>query len=159
MVSDPNIPARKGDSKTPAIQNTILIRKAVSTAISKYSLALFTSLCPMAWADSADAPVNSAERLDKEYVRSYAMVSGSKIDASMLGAEYAVTFCTDGALKFIMAGTDVPGLKWTEETVQTENGEADAYVVTYFDGSKLNFVFTENGFELDFFGSMLMYFE
>lgn len=109
--------------------------------------------------DSEDAPVNSAERLDKEYVCSYAMVSGSKIDASMLGAEYAVTFCTDGALKFIMAGTDVPGLKWTEETVQTENGEADAYVVTYFDGSKLNFVFTENGFELDFFGSMLMYFE
>ena len=58
-----------------------------------------------------------------------------------------------------MAGTDVPGLKWTKEMVQTDGGEAEAYAVTYFDGSMLNFVFTEEGFVLNFFDSMLMYFE
>ena len=58
-----------------------------------------------------------------------------------------------------MAGADVPGLNWAEAKVTTEAGESDAYQVIYFDGTEMNFVFTESGFELDFFGSMLLYFE
>lgn len=110
-------------------------------------------------AEVQTAEVSSEDRTDVNYVCTYAEVSGIKMDASALGGEYSVTFCGDGTLKFVMAGTDVPGLKWTKEMVQTDNGEAEAYTVTYFDGSMLNFVFTEEGFVLNFFDSMLMYFE
>ena len=105
------------------------------------------------------AEVSSEDRTDVNYICTYAEVGGMKMEASVLGGEYSVTFCGDGTLKFMMAGTDVPGLKWTKEMVQTDAGEAEAYAVTYFDGSMLNFVFTEEGFVLNFFDSMLMYFE
>lgn len=101
----------------------------------------------------------SEERINESYVCTQVDVGGNKMEASILGAEYSVKFCENGTLDFVMAGADVPGLKWKKEIIQTDDGETDAYVVTYFDGSDLNFVFTESGFELNFFDSMLLYFE
>lgn len=97
--------------------------------------------------------------LGQKHICKNAKISGIMMDASALGGEYSVTFHADGTLDFVMAGANVPGLTWKSATVQTENGEAAAYVVTYFDGTDLNFVLTDTGFELDFYGSMLMYFE
>ena len=97
--------------------------------------------------------------LERKFICKTADVSGYTMDASALGAEYSVIFHEGGSLDFVLAGTAVPGLSWTQEKVQTDSGEADALVVVYFDGTPLNYIFTETGFDLDFFGSMLMHFE
>lgn len=97
--------------------------------------------------------------LERKFVCKTADVSGYTMDASALGAEYSVTFHEDGSLDFVMAGAAVPGLSWTGGTVSTDAGEANALVVIYFDGTALNFVCTDAGLDLDFFGSMLMHFE
>ena len=78
-------------------------------------------------------------------------VDGYTIEASMLGGEYALTFHADGALDFKMAGTDVPGLSWS----QGEDG--DTFLVDYY-GTPMEIVWTETGFDMNFFDSMLMHF-
>jgi hypothetical protein len=41
--------------------------------------------------------------------------------------------------------------------VQTETGEATAYVVDYY-GNRLEAVWTDEGFDMNYFDSMLMHF-
>ena len=109
-----------------------------------------------------DAEVSGAAPeacLERKYICTTADVSGFTMDASSLGSEYSVIFHGDGTAEFILSGQVVPGLTWTMEKVETDNGEADAFVIIYFDGTPLNFVITESGFDLDFFGSMLMHLE
>ena len=97
--------------------------------------------------------------LDQKFICKTADVSGYTMDASALGAEYSVVFHSDGSAEFVLAGTAVPGLTWTQEKVQTENGEADAFVIVYLDGTPLEYVITEAGFDMNFYDSMLMHFE
>lgn len=106
----------------------------------------------------AAAPEPTADVSDntvfgQKYICKRAKAGDYTMEAAALGGEYSVTFYEDGSLDFVMAGTAVPGLSWAESS------DAAAYSVTYFDGSELNFVKMENGFELNFFDSMLMYFE
>lgn len=113
-------------------------------------------------AESSIADTASEETenyLEQQYICKNAKVSGIMMEASVLGGEYSVLFHGDGTLDFVMAGAEVPGLTWKNGTVQTDGGEAAAYVVTYFDGTDLIFVHTDTGFELDFYGSMILYFE
>ena len=60
-------------------------------------------------------------------------------------------------MDFVMAGTALAGLNWTQDIVQTETGEANAFIVDYY-GSALEVVWTEEGFDMNFFDSMLMHF-
>ena len=98
------------------------------------------------------------ERLERKYVCVSAEVGGYTMDASMLGGEYSLTFHADGTLDFVMVGTSVPGLTWTQGTVLTDAGEAEAFIVDYY-GNTLEAVCTEQGFDMNYFDSMLMHFE
>ena len=108
---------------------------------------------PVAVPDGADP-----ERLERKYVCVSAEVSGYTMDASMLGGEYSLTFHADGTVDFVMVGTSVPGLTWTQGTVLTDAGEAEAFIVDYY-GNTLEAVCTEQGFDMNYFDSMLMHFE
>ena len=98
------------------------------------------------------------ERLERKYVCVSAEVSGYTMDASLLGGEYSLTFHADGTVDFVMVGTSVPGLTWTQGTVMTDAGEAEAFIVDYY-GNTLEAVCTEQGFDMNYFDSMLMHFE
>ena len=98
-----------------------------------------------------------ADRMERKYVCVSADVSGYTMDASLLGGEYSMTFHADGTVDFVMVGTRLPALSWTQETVQTADGEAQAFLVDYY-GNILQAVWTEDGFELNYFDSMLMRF-
>ncbi|MDY3249815.1 MAG: leucine-rich repeat protein [Candidatus Choladocola sp.] len=114
---------------------------------------------PATEAAPAEIAAGMDSYLERKFICKTADVSGYTIDASALGAEYSILFHSDGSTQFVLAGTAVPGLTWTLEKVQTENGEADAFVIIYFDGTPLNYVITDAGFDLNFFDSMLMHFE
>ena len=109
---------------------------------------------PVAESEPAAEPVPAGDaqnRLDCKYVCVNAEADGYTIEASMLGGEYALTFHADGALDFKMAGTDVPGLSWS----QGEDG--DTFLVDYY-GTPMEIEWTETGFDMNFFDSMLMHF-
>ena len=108
---------------------------------------------PVAVPDGSDP-----ERLERKYVCVSAEVSGYTMDASLLGGEYSLTFHADGTVDFVMVGTSVPGLTWTQGTVMTDAGEAEAFIVDYY-GNTLEAVCTEQGFDMNYFDSMLMHFE
>ena len=114
---------------------------------------------PFEPSEPAAAPeVSDPERLERKYVCVNAEVSGYTMDASMLGGEYSLTFHADGTVDFVMVGASVPGLTWTQGTVLTDAGEAEAFLVDYY-GNTLEAVCTEQGFDLNYFDSMLMHFE
>ena len=106
-----------------------------------------------------ETAVDQSGYLERKYICKSVDANGYNMDASTLGAEYSVIFHANGSMDFVLAGTNVPGLEWTQGKVQTETGEADAFSTVYLDGTTLNFVITEAGFDLDFYGSMLMHFE
>ena len=86
-------------------------------------------------------------------------VQGSNMTAAMLGGyEYSVLLHEDGTVKFVMAGADIPGLTWVYGKVPTDAGELDGVILDYY-GQALYLVPTEKGFDMDYFGSMLMHFE
>ena len=120
-------------------------------------------------AESAPAPEASAEpevpaatgaldRMDTRFVMASADVQGYSMTPEQLGGlEYALVFHADGTMEFTMAGTKVPGLQWTQGTVQTDAGEADAYIIDYY-GTPLPAALTETGFDMNYFDSMLIHF-
>lgn len=136
--------------------NIIFVRsEGENAAIASNAAATATS----ATNETEASGVSADAYLEEKYVCTKFETAGTTLDAASLGAEYSVIFHEDGTLGFVMAGADVPGLKWEFKKVQTDTGEADAYTVVYFDGTELNFIPTESGLELDFFGSMILYFE
>ena len=101
---------------------------------------------------AADAPPpdagDAAVALDKRYVCVSADVAGRTLDASVLGAEYAVTFHGDGTADFVLSGVPVPGLAW-----RTADGDL---VIDYFGAGEIHFVPGEGFLTMDYFGSMLL---
>lgn len=96
------------------------------------------------------APAALTDRIGIKFVALNATASGFTMDASMLGGEYAITFAENGDALFVMAGFEVPGLKWTADDT--------AFHMTYLDGTDMVFVATPEGFDLDFYGSMIIHF-
>ena len=88
--------------------------------------------------------------LETQFVCTSFSSAGVMMDAAMLGAEYSVILHEDGTLRFIMAGSDVPGLIW--------KADGDDFVVDYFGQGELRFVPNGDTLELDFFGGMQMTF-
>jgi len=96
------------------------------------------------------APSASGEvQTDVRYVCINADVEGYTIDASMLGGEYAITLHGDGSAEFIVVGSPLPALTWSA----AESG----FAIDYF-GMPMEAVFTEAGFDLNYFDTMLMHF-
>lgn len=109
--------------------------------------------------EQTETSIDTEIYLEQKYVCKSADANGYTMDAAVLGAEYSVIFHENGLTDFVLAGAKVPELEWTQGKVQTETGEADAFSIVYLDGTTLNFVITETGLDLDFYGSMLMHFE
>lgn len=111
---------------------------------------------------SPSAPVSAVDgsaedRLERKFICTSADIDGYAMDAAMLGGEYSMTFHADGTMDFVMVGTSIPGLVWTQGVVQTDAGEAAAFLVDYY-GNTLEAVWTEEGFDMNYFDSMLMHF-
>ena len=96
--------------------------------------------------------------IGKKYVMTDADVNGCNMTAAQMGnLEYSILLQEDGTVTFVMAGSDIPGLTWAYGRIPTEAGEADGIVIDYYTQA-LNLVPTEKGFDIDYFGSMLMHF-
>ena len=96
--------------------------------------------------------------IGKKYVMTDADVNGCNMTAAQMGnLEYSILLQEDGTVTFVMAGSDIPGLTWAYGRIPTEAGEADGIVIDYYTQA-LNLVPTEKGFDMDYFGSMLMHF-
>lgn len=96
--------------------------------------------------------------IGKKYVMTDADVNGYNMTAAQMGnLEYSILLQEDGTVTFVMAGSDIPGLTWAYGRISTEAGEADGIVIDYYTQA-LNLVPTEKGFDMDYFGSMLMHF-
>ena len=96
--------------------------------------------------------------IGKKYVMTDADVNGYNMTAAQMGNfEYSILLQEDGAVTFVMAGSNIPGLTWAYGRIPTEAGEVDGIVIDYYT-QPLNLVPTEKGFDMDYFGSMLMHF-
>ena len=96
--------------------------------------------------------------IGKKYVMTDADVNGCNMTAAQMGnLEYSILLQEDGTVTFVMAGSDIPGLTWAYGRISTEAGEADGIVIDYYTQA-LNLAPTEKGFDMDYFGSMLMHF-
>ena len=93
-------------------------------------------------------PDPAAGFIGVRYVCVSAETGGRTLDASMLGAEYAVTFHSDGTADFVLSGVPVPGLNWRMDG-------ADA-VIDYFGSMEIRFTIGEGYLTMDYFGSMLL---
>ncbi len=107
-----------------------------------------TDTAPAAPAEPAASALDVSSRMDIRYTAKSAETNGVTMDASMLGAEYSLTFHADGTADFVMAGTPVPGLSWTQ-------GEG-IITVDYY-GTPMQVTPTGEGFDLNFFDSMLLH--
>ena len=111
----------------------------------------------------APAPQDGATGLtaiaDKKYVMTDVDMNGYNMTAETLGGyEYSLVFHADGSVDFVMAGTAIPMLKWSYGKVPAADGSEVDGVVIDFSGQALNVVPTDKGFDMDYFGSMLMHF-
>ena len=96
--------------------------------------------------------------IGKKYVMTDADVNGYNMSAAQLGGyAYSVLLNADGTVAFVMAGANIPGLTWAYGKVPTDAGEADGVVMDYYTQA-LNLVPTAQGFDMDYFGSMMMHF-
>ena len=96
--------------------------------------------------------------IGKKYVMTDADVNSCNMTAAQMGnLEYSILLQEDGTVTFVMAGSDIPGLTWAYGRIPTEAGEADGIVIDYYTQA-LNLAPTEKGFDMDYFGSMLMHF-
>ena len=117
---------------------------------------------PEATSEPAAMPepaVSGAEAMiGKKYVMTDADMDGFNMTAAQMGnLEYSILLHADGTVTFVMAGSDIPGLTWAYGRIPTETGEVDGIVIDYYTQA-LNLVPTEKGFDVDYFGSMLMHF-
>ncbi len=96
--------------------------------------------------------------IGKKYVMTDADVNGYNMTAAQMGNfEYSILLQEDGTVTFVMAGSAIPGLTWAYGRIPTEAGEVDGVIIDYYTQA-LNLAPTEKGFDMDYFGSMLMHF-
>ena len=107
------------------------------------------SAAPTAPAETNNS-AGAALTAEVRYVCTAYTTAGFTMDASTLGAEYAVTFHAGGTADFTIAGAAVPGLPCTV----TEDG---LYCINYY-GNLFNCSPTDAGFDMDFYGTMTMHF-
>lgn len=85
--------------------------------------------------------------MDVKYVATTYATGGHSYDASILGAEYAVTLHADGTCELVFSGFTVPGVQWSLDGDTIHLAYAAGYDCT-MNGDAL---------ELDFSGAMLLH--
>ncbi len=100
--------------------------------------------------NAGSAQNNSAQRTEIKFVCRNADMNGFLMDASMLGGEYSLIFHDNGSTDFVVAGSPLPTIPWTK----LPNGN---FRIDYF-GTKMEVVWTESGFDMNYFDTMLMHF-
>ena len=78
-----------------------------------------------------------------------AEADGAVLDPALLG-EYSVIFHGDGSVTFVMAGVEMPDLRWTPA-----DGGA---VIDYFGTAEMRFVPADGGLTLNYFDTLLLTF-
>ncbi|MBR5289078.1 MAG: leucine-rich repeat protein [Clostridia bacterium] len=128
------------------------------TAGQAMTLAPGVSNLPGATAQAQSAGFTTMEeRLEKKFVAKTYTSFGQTMDASMLGAEYAVTFHANGLADFTLSGMTVPSLPWGLQKVAVGLTSVDAFAINYY-GSMFNAVLTDAGFDMDYYGTMTLHF-
>lgn len=97
----------------------------------------------------ASASSGSALRSEVRYVCTSYTAAGFTMDASTLGVEYAVTLHANGTADMILGGVPLAGLPYTV---------ADGLCTLDYYGMSLVCTPTDAGFDMDYFGSMMMHF-
>ena len=110
----------------------------------------YEATAPAAPAAPAAPTGGNVERLNVKFVCKSYTSAGYTMDASMLGSEYALIFHDNGMADFTMAGFTVNNLPYTV----TAEG---VYVINYYD-TMFNCTPTDAGFDMDFYGKMMMHF-
>ena len=106
---------------------------------------------PTAAPAASEAPTGgNVERLNVKFVCKTYTSAGYTMDASMLGSEYALVFHDNGMADFTMAGFTANNLPYTV----TAEG---VYAINYY-GTMFNCTPTDAGFDMDFYGTMMMHF-
>ena len=91
-----------------------------------------------------------ASHVNTRFVCTSYTAAGYTSDASILGAEYALLFRENGTADFTMAGFTMANLPYTV----TDDG---VYAINYY-GAMFNCIPTDAGFDMDYYGTMLMHF-
>ena len=99
---------------------------------------------------AAPATSDNVGRLNVKFICKSYTSAGYTMDASMLGAEYALLFHDNGTCDFTMAGFTANNLPYTV----TAEG---VYAINYY-GTMFNCTPTDAGFDMDFNGTMMMHF-
>jgi len=119
-------------------------------------MSLVTGELPAFAAAESDVEPESARetmqdgKMEVKYVCTQAEVDGYIMDASQLGGEYSLIFHEDGKADFVIVGSPMPAVSWE----RLDNG----HFMIDFSGSKMEIVWTETGFEMNYFDTMLMQF-
>jgi len=119
-------------------------------------------LAPVATPAATQAPANGEEdglqaRMNRKYVaKTYTTTYGDTRDASEVG-EYAIIFRENGTCDFTVSGITLPNLSWGLQKVAIGLTEVEAFVINYY-GTAFNAVITDEGFDMDYYGSMILHF-
>lgn len=97
-------------------------------------------------------------RMDRKYIaKTYTDATfGQTYDASALG-EYSLIFHENGTCDFGIAGTVMSNLPWGLQEVSVGLNTVDAFVVNFY-GMMFNAVLTDEGFDMDYYGTMTLHF-
>jgi len=87
----------------------------------------------------------------------YLYIGDIIMDASMLGAEYAVVFHENGLADFTLAGTTIQNLPWGLQKVPVGLSTVDAFSINYY-STMFNAALTDSGFDMDYYGTMTLHF-
>lgn len=128
------------------------------TAGQAMTLAPGVSNIPGATAGAQSAGFAKMEDgLEKKFVAKSYTSFGQTMDASMLGAEYAVVFHENGLADFTLAGTTIQSLPWGLQKVPVGLSTVDAFSINYY-GTMFNAALTDSGFDMDYYGTMTLHF-
>lgn len=114
---------------------------------------LMAMLALMAQSEGESESAETVDYWNKKYVAKQFTTSGITLDAAMLGTEYSLCFREDGTCDLSMAGVMLPNLPWiwSDEMHQS-------LVINYY-GVEFAVMLTEKGFDMDYYGSMILHFE
>ena len=110
-------------------------------------------------AQSGEKPeIDLQARLGRKYVCTSYTAMGNTLDAATLGAEYSMVFDENGKMDFCLSGVMMNDLPWGLETVSIGLEQAEAFVINYY-GVEYVAVVTDTGFDMDYYGTMMLHFE
>ena len=150
-------PASGDGGEAPAPEPTDAPTQAPTEAPAPEPTAAPTQAPTEVPASEPAAAMSVQDRMNRKFVAATYSALGQTFDASMLGAEYSVLFREDGTCDLTIAGVLMPNLPWKAEKVVVNSGEADAFVINYC-GIIYNVVLVEDGFDMDYYGTMTFHF-